>query len=71
MNTNTPQDLKDMFNKMQEDVATNHRLSDEYLKDIVEIVCGITERCEAAHDDTLAEWKGFKCIRNGLRNLTK
>jgi len=67
----TPKDLKELFEFMQEDVALSHILSDGYLKDIVEIMCGITESCESKHEDGTSQWKGFKCVRNGLRDLIK
>ena len=71
MNKNTPQDLKKIFELMQKDVAMSHHLSDTYLELIVDIICGITENCESIHEDGTAQWKGFKCIRNGLRDLIK
>ena len=71
MNKKTPQDLKKLFEIMQEDVALSHHLSDIYLKDIIEIICGITENCESIHEDGTSQWKGFKCMRNGLRKLNK
>ena len=71
MKQNKPQDLKELFQLMQQDVETSHTLSDGYLNDIVNIICGITERCESLHEDGTSQWKGFKCVRNGLRDLTK
>ncbi len=66
MKTNTPQQLKDLFELMQEDVALSRHLSDTYLENLVEVICWITESCEIKHED---EWVAMKCIRNGLRDL--
>jgi len=71
MQINTPEDLKKLFEAMQHDVATSHQLPDVYLKEIVEVVCGITENCESVHENGTSQWRGFKCIRNGLRDLIK
>ena len=54
---------------MQHDVATSHHLSDSYLDEIVEVVCGISENCEGRDETITEEWRGFKCLRNGLRDI--
>ena len=71
MEIKTPQDLKELFETMQDDVLLSHHLSYEYLGDLVEVICGITENCESKHEEGMGQWKGFKCIRNGLRDLLK
>ena len=69
MEHKTPQDLENLFRVMQGDVELSHHLSDDYLEMLVDVIIGITENCESKHEDGTSQWKGFKCMRNGLRDI--
>ena len=38
---------------------------------VIEEVIKLSEECEIKHEDGMSQWKGFKCLRNTLRDKLK